>query len=160
MAEETEGGSAEEFENGREGSSRKKEPESAKHGRDEANKGEKAKTETWSDVVKGLKTKDELETANSVDSGNRSEEDDSVRMFDSKTPNQLKVKQKKGQQKRREPHNSKGARKGRTSTQADRKGRGARNRTGRVQARHDVKRNQSEEQEEREEPQVELEGKC
>ena len=55
--------------------------EPAKHGGDEANKGEKAKTETWSDVVKGLKTKDELETANSDESGNRSEAADSVRMF-------------------------------------------------------------------------------
>ena len=47
-----------------EGSSQKKEPKSAKYGGDEANKGEKAKTETWSDVVKGLKTEDELETTN------------------------------------------------------------------------------------------------
>ena len=47
-----------------------------------------------SNVVKGLQTKDDLETANSDESENRSEEADSVQMFDSETLNQLKAKQK------------------------------------------------------------------
>ena len=58
--------------------------------------GEKAKTETWSDVVKGLKTKDELETTNSDVNGNRSAAADSVQMFDSETLNQLKAMRRKG----------------------------------------------------------------
>ena len=45
----------------------------------------------------GEKTKDELETANSDDSKNRSEEADSVRMFGTETPNQLKAERKKRQ---------------------------------------------------------------
>ena len=49
-AEEAEGGSAEESENRHKGSSRKEEPKLAKHGGDEA--------------IKGEKTEDELETAN------------------------------------------------------------------------------------------------
>ena len=61
--------------------------ESAEQGGDEAKKGEKAKTKTWSDVVKGLKAKDELETTNLDNSRNESETADSVQMFDSKTPN-------------------------------------------------------------------------
>ena len=132
----------------------------AKHGGDEANNGEKDKTETWSDVVKGLNTKDELETANSDESKNRSEEADSVRMFYSETPNQLMAKRKKGQHKRRQHRHSKGVEKG-MSRQADRKGRGARNQTGRgVRFRREARRNQSDDPEEREEPQVELEGEC
>ena len=63
-AEEAEGGSTEEFKSGHEGNIQRKEPKSAEHGGDEANKGEKTKTKTWSDVVKVLKTKDKLETAN------------------------------------------------------------------------------------------------
>ena len=38
----------------------------------------KAKTQTWSDVVKGLKTEDELETTNSDKTWNESEEADTV----------------------------------------------------------------------------------
>ena len=96
-AEEAEGGSAEEFGSRREGSSRQKEPKPAKHRGDESNKGEKAKTEIWSDVVKGMKTKYELETANSDESRNRSEAADSVCMLGSKMSNQLKAKRKKRQ---------------------------------------------------------------
>ena len=48
------------------------------HGGDEAKKGEK--------------TEDKLETANSDESENRSEETDSVRMFGSETPNQPNAK--------------------------------------------------------------------
>ena len=44
------------------------EPKTAEQGGDNAKKGEKANRKTWSDVVKGLKTEDELETANSVES--------------------------------------------------------------------------------------------
>ena len=78
-----EGRSAEESESGREGSSQKKEPETAKHGGDKANMGlktkdevekwgqDEAKIETWFDVVKGLKTIDELETSNSDKSESR-----------------------------------------------------------------------------------------
>ena len=72
-------GSAEESESGCEGSNRMKELKPAKHGGDEANKDEKAKIETWFDVVKGLKTKDELETTNLDESGHRSEAADLVR---------------------------------------------------------------------------------
>ena len=64
---------------------------------DEANKGEKAKSKTWSDVVKGLKIEDELETSNSDKSGDELETTNSVRMFDLETMNQLKAKRKKGQ---------------------------------------------------------------
>ena len=84
-----------------------------------------------SDVVKVLKTKDKLEIANSNESKHRSEVTDSVRMVDSEMPNQLKVKRKKGQHKMRQLCDSKGVGKGRTSKP-----------------------------EEREEPQVELEGEC
>ena len=85
-------------------------------GGDEANKGEK--------------TKDELETTSSDESEKRSEEVDSVQMFDSEMPNQLKAKRKKGQQKRHQHRDNKEAGKGRTSRQADQKGRGVRNLTG------------------------------
>ena len=122
-----------------EGNNRKKEPEPTKHRRDEANKGEK--------------TKDDLETTNSDESENRSEKADSVQMFDSETLNQLKAKRKKRQQKRRQHYDSKGAEKGCTSRQANRKGRGAR-------ARREARRNRSDDPEEREEPYVELEGEC
>ena len=58
--------------------------------------------------MKGLKIEDELETANSDKSrGNGSETADSVRMFDSETPNQLDAKQKKGQRKRRQQRDNK-----------------------------------------------------
>ena len=106
-AEEAEGRFAEESMSGRGGSCRKKEPKSANHGGDEGNKGEEAKIE------------DELETSNSDKSGDESETADSVRMFDSEMPNQLKAKRKKGQQKRRQHCDRMGAGKGRTSRQAD-----------------------------------------
>ena len=105
--------------------------ESAEQGGDEAKKGEKAKTKTWSDVVKGLKTEDELETTNSDESENELERADSVRLFDLETPNQPKATRRKGQRKRRQYRDNKGVEKGRTSRKADRKGRGARSRTGR-----------------------------
>ena len=79
--------SAEESVSKRGGSNRKKEQKLVEHGEDEANKGEKAITKTWSDMVKGLKTEDELETANSDETKNRSETADSFHMFDSETPN-------------------------------------------------------------------------
>ena len=78
LAEEAEGGSAEESESGSEGNNRKKESKPANHGGDKA--------------IKGKKTKDESETTNSKNSENRSEEVDSVRMFGLETPNQLKAK--------------------------------------------------------------------
>ena len=55
-AEEAEGGSAEESKSGHKGSNRKKEPKPAKHGGDEA--------------IKGEKTEDEFETTNSDESEN------------------------------------------------------------------------------------------
>ena len=78
-----------------------------------------AKTETWSDVVKALKTKDELQTTNLDESENRSEEADSVQMFDLETPNQLKAKWRKGRWKRYQYRDNKVAEKGRMSRQAD-----------------------------------------
>ena len=69
------------------------------------------KTETWmwSDVVKGLKIGDELETTNLHKSGNESKTTDSVEMFDLEEPNYLQAK-------------------GQGSRQVDREGRDARNR--------------------------------
>ena len=52
-------------------------------------------------------------------------------MFDSDTPNQLRAKRKRRQQKRRQHRDSKGADKGLTNRQTDQEGRGAWNRTGR-----------------------------
>ena len=133
-AEEAKGGSAEESDIGLKGNSRRKEPKPTMHGGD--------------DAIKGEKTEDELETANSDESENRSEVADSVQMFDSDTLNQPRPKQKKRQQEKRQHRNSKRVEEGRGSRQADQKGRRARSRTSRgVRAR-------------REEPQVELEGEC
>ena len=110
---------------------------------------------------KGKKTEDELETANSDVSENRSEEAESVRMFDSDTRNQLRAKRKRRQRKTRQHRDNKGAEKGRTSRQADRKGRSARNRTGRgARARREARRSRSVDPAEQMEPQVELEGEC
>ena len=53
--------------------------ESYDQGGDEAKKGKNVKT--WSNVVKGLKIEDGLETANSDKSGDESETADSVRML-------------------------------------------------------------------------------
>ena len=130
--EEAEGGSAEEAESGHGGSNRRENPKSAEQGGDEAKKDEEAKTKSWSDVVKGLKTEDELETTNSDEGRNDSRTADLVQTFDSEMPNRLKAKQKKGQRKRRQYLDNKGAEKGRTSRQANRKGGGTRNQTGPV----------------------------
>ena len=112
LAEEAEGGSAKESESGDKGSGRKKEPKPTKHGGD--------------DAIKGEKTEDELETANSDESENRSKVAESVRMFDSDTLNQPRAKWKRRQQRRHQHRDNKGAdKKGRVSRQADRKGRGA-----------------------------------
>ena len=46
----------------------------------------KAKTRTWSDVVKGMNIEDELETTNSDNSMNESGATDLVEQFDSKEP--------------------------------------------------------------------------
>ena len=134
--EEAEGGSAEESTSECGGNSRKEEPKPAEQGVDEANQGEKAKSE------------------------NESETADSVRIFDLETLNQLD-KRKKGQQKMRQHRESKGSGKGCTCRQADRKSRGARNRTGRgARVRHEARRSRSEGPEEQVEPRVELEGQC
>ena len=77
-AEEAEGGSTEESESGHKGSSRRKETKPTKHGGD--------------DAIKGEKTEDELETASSDESEDRSEVAKSVRMFDSDTPDQPRAK--------------------------------------------------------------------
>ena len=54
-------------------------PKTTEQGEDRV---KKAKTKTWSNVVKGLK-EDELEKANSNKSGNVSETTDSIKQFDS-----------------------------------------------------------------------------
>ena len=73
----------------------------------------------------------------------------------------MKAKLKKGKQKRRQHYDNKGDEKGRTSIQADLKGRGTRNQTGRgARARREARRNRSDDLEEPEEPEVELEGEC
>ena len=80
-----------------------------KQGEGKSKKGRKVRTQTWSDVVKGLKKEDELETSNLGTSGNGSETTNSVEQFDLDKPNLLKAKRTKGQQKRRQHRNSKGA---------------------------------------------------
>ena len=49
------------------------------------------------DAIEGEKTEDEFETANSDESENRSEQAESVRMFDSDTLNQPRPKRKRRQ---------------------------------------------------------------
>ena len=56
----------------------------------------KAMIQMWSDVVKGLKIEDELETTKSDKSGIGSETADSVEQFDSEEPKQLKAKRMRG----------------------------------------------------------------
>ena len=73
-AEEAEGGSAKESESRHKGSSGRKETKPTMHGGD--------------DSIKGEKTEDELETTNSDESEIRPEVAESVRMFDSDTPDQ------------------------------------------------------------------------
>ena len=77
-AEEVERGPAGKSGCGRKGSSRRRELKPTTHGED--------------DAIEGEKTEDELETANSDKSENRSEEAESVRMFDSDTLNQPRPK--------------------------------------------------------------------
>ena len=84
--------------------------------------GDKAKTKTWFDVVKGLQIDDELETINSDVSGNESVVTDSIEMFDSDMPNRLRAKRRKEQRKRRQHCHNKGGEKGHMSKQSDRKG--------------------------------------
>ena len=60
--------------------------------KDKANRKMKSKTRTWSDVVKGLKVEDELETANSDKCWNKSEATDSKEEFDLEELNQQKAK--------------------------------------------------------------------
>ena len=81
----------------------------------------KTRTQTWSNVVKGLKKEDELETANSDKRGNGLKTTDSVEQFDSEESNQLKFKRSKMQQKKRQHRDIEGTDKGLTSRQADRK---------------------------------------
>ena len=85
----------EESESGHKGRSRKKEPKPTKHGGD--------------DAIKGEKTENELEIANLDESKNRSEEAESVRMFDSDTPDQPRAKRRRRQQEKRQHRDNKGA---------------------------------------------------
>ena len=67
----------------------------------------------------------------------------------------------KGQQKRHQHRDNKGADKGLTSTQVDREVRGAWNRMGRAgQVRREANKSRSDEPAEQRKPQVELEGEC
>ena len=139
-AEEAEGGSMEESVSECEGSRRRKEQKSAKHGGDEANKGEHAKTKTWSDIVKGLKTEDKLEITNSDVSRNQ---------LETTVSDQLKDMRRKGKRKSHHYRDNKDAEKGRTSIQADQKGRSTWNHTDRVaRVWHEARRNQTEDPEE------------
>ena len=106
-------GPTEEAEEENRGRNRKKEPKIAGQGGDTSKKGEKAEIKTWSNVVKGLETKDELEIANSGE--NKSE----LEMFDSDITNRLRAKQRKGQQKWHQHQNNKEDEKGHISRQAD-----------------------------------------
>ena len=137
----------EESESGHKGSNRKKEPKPTKHGGD--------------DAIMGEKTEDKFETANLDERENRSEVAESVRMFDSDTPDQPRAKRRRRQQEKRQHRNSKGDVKGHVSREADRKGQSARSRTGRgARARRRSRRNRSGDPEDPEEPQVEIEGEC
>ena len=95
----------------------------------------------WSDVVKGLKIEEELETTNSDKSGNESELTDSVEYFDSEEPDHLKDKQTRGHRKstltrrsrwvrKHQSHNRKRFEMGLLSRQGGPEGRGAQNRAG------------------------------
>ena len=108
-------GLVEEAEGGNTGHNRMKEPESAEQGGDEANKGEKAKTKTWSNVVKGLKPEDELEISNLDKSGNESETSDSVRMFDSEMPSETEGQAEERAANMHQHRDNKGVEKGRRS---------------------------------------------
>jgi hypothetical protein len=146
-AEEAERGPAEMSGSGQKGSSQRKELKPTIHRGD--------------DAIEGEKTEDELETANSDESENRSEVAESVQMFDSDTLNQPRPKRRRRLQEKRQHRNGRGAAEGRASRQADRKGRSARNRTGRgARTRREARRNRSRVPEDPEEPQVELEGEC
>ena len=81
---EAEGGTVKKSGCGQKGSSRRREPKPTMHGGD--------------DAIKGKEIEDELETANSDESENRSEEAESVQMFDSDTLNQPRPKRKRRQQ--------------------------------------------------------------
>ena len=67
-------------------------------------------------TIEGEKNEDELETANSDESENRSEGADSVRMFDSDTLNQPRPKRKRRQQEKRRHRDSRRADKGRVDS--------------------------------------------
>ena len=81
-----------------------------------------AKTETWSDVVKGLKTEDKLETANSDKSGSGSETADLVEQFDSDEPNHMSVKRTKRQRKICQHRDNERANQGLMSKHANQRG--------------------------------------
>ena len=72
----------------------------------------KVKTNTWTNVEKGLKIDDKLETPNSDKNGDESETTNSVQIFNLEMLNQLKAKRKEGHEKRRQHHEIKGVGKG------------------------------------------------
>ena len=65
---------------------------SSKVKKDRADRKKEAKTQMWSDVVKGLEIEGKLETTNSDKSGNGSETTDLAEQFDSDKPNHSKAK--------------------------------------------------------------------
>ena len=147
---------------------------------------EKAKTRTWSDVVRGLKPEVESEGTDSDKSWNESETADSDQQTDPDESDQLKAKETRTQRKsmpsrrnrrigKRRGHSSKGAEMGLLSRHADQEGRGAQNQRGRGKRdrtgrgararRSDARRSRLEEPTATEvdtttPPQVELEGEC
>ena len=99
-------------------------------------------------MVKGLKTEDELDIANSDKSGNGLETADSVEHFDSNKSNYMEAKRTKRHPKRRQHWDN---------IRADQSSQGARNQAGRgARARLKATRSRSEEPTEQREPQVEL----
>ena len=66
-------------------------------------------------AIKGEKTEDELETANSDESENRSEVTESVQMFDSDTLNQPRPKRRRRKPEKHQHRKNKGVVKGRVS---------------------------------------------
>ena len=99
---------------------------------------EKAKTRTWSDVVRGLKPEVESEGTDSNKSRNESETADSDKHTNPDESDQLKAKKTRTQRKsmssrrnrrigKRRGRSSEGAEMGLLSRHADREGRGAQN---------------------------------
>ena len=115
---------------------------------------EKAKTQKWSDVVRGLKPEVKSEGTNSDKSWNESETADSDQQMDPDESDQLEAKETRTQRKsmpsrrnrrigKRRGRSSEGAEMGLLNRHADQQGRGAQNQKGSRQMRPDRTRSAS-----------------